>query len=112
MAIITQDAGYGVTEKDHNFTNIKIFQMDNMGNITVADQVNDGGVFEAIITVIQPVRYLIRQNGTSGIVLFWSEGRLAADLQAEVRALGTINGIDLSNITITERDISGGSTFL
>lgn len=68
---------------------------------TLASQGGIGGAIEALAQFVQPL--MIQSVGTAGLVHIIVDGVNvdAATMQANVRALGTINGYDFSGATVT-----------
>ena len=66
-----------------------------------------GSTIEAIVIALQPLMYV--STGTAGKIFMIVDGHAsnAAGLQAKLQALGTVDSIDLSSATVTERDLDG-----
>jgi hypothetical protein len=67
-----------------------------------------GGVGSTIEAIMQEVQPLIAQSaGTAGDIYVVVDGHSvdAASLQARVRALGTVDSIDLSSATVAAKDL-------
>jgi hypothetical protein len=78
---------------------LKAFVID--AGATLASQGGIGGAIEALAQYLQPL--MIQSTGTAGAVHVIMDGVNvdAATLQANIRALGTINGYDFSGATCT-----------
>ena len=73
--------------------------------VSLAAKGGIGSTIEAITQEIQPLMSV--STGTAGKIFAIVDGHsvTAASLQARVRALGTVDSIDLSSATVTERDL-------
>jgi hypothetical protein len=100
--------GTGVTVNPHG-PRLDYFAIDFGANITNA-QFQSGGCVEAVNRTIQQLTtiatYEVAADQTISTVrsskyaVYPAGGTTAADLQTAVRALGTVNGFDLSTATV------------
>ncbi len=82
--------------------NLKAFLIDAGSALTAQDADAAGEVdqaVEAILREVQPVIYF-SANTAQTITVICDGPRSAADLQARIRALGTVNSLDLSAATV------------
>ena len=70
---------------------------------TLASQGGIGGAIEALAQHLGPAAVLFDSEGTAGVVSVVMDGHAvsAADLQASIRAIGTVNSYDFSGATVT-----------
>tara|TARA_Y100001937_G_scaffold109906_1_gene155027 strand:- start:334 stop:672 length:339 start_codon:yes stop_codon:yes gene_type:complete len=83
--------------------NLKCMELDAAANIAAKGGV--GSTIEAMVQEAQPLMYV--STGTAGKIFTIVDGHStsAADLQARLRALGTVDSIDLSSALVVERDL-------
>jgi len=83
--------------------NLKCMELDAAANISAKGGV--GSTIEAMVQEAQPLMYV--STGSAGKIFTIVDGHStsAADLQVRLRALGTVDSIDLSNALVVERDL-------
>lgn len=68
-------------------------------------QFGTGGAIEAVLRTMAAKTtlhmYQFNNDGTYRVAVYPTDGDAAADLQTAVRALGTVNGYDLSGATVS-----------
>lgn len=104
MAEFTKTNGSGF---DHNVqysvANLKCFELDAGATLAAKDAL--GGFIDLVMQEMQPLLY--KSTGTAGKIFMVCDGHAvtAASLQARYQAMGTVDGIDVSALTVVERDI-------
>ena len=75
--------------------------------VSLAGKGGLGSTIESIVQQLQPLMYV--STGTAGKIFMIVDGHAsdAASLQVKLRALGTVDSIDLSSATVTETDLDG-----
>lgn len=104
MAGITRTNGLGhVHGTQYNTNNTQAYEIDCLVDISAEGGV--GKIVEAVAQAINPTMYV--STGTAGKIFAVVDDsqHTAASLQVIVRNLGTINSIDVSNATVTARDL-------
>jgi len=104
MAAVTRVNGIGHTHG----TNYSVAQIAGMEVDALVDISGKGGLgstIEAIVQQLQPLMYV--STGSAGKIFMIVDGHAsdAASLQVKLRALGTVDSIDLSSATVTARDL-------
>lgn len=81
------------------------FYVGDLGATGVQSQFGPNGAVEAVIRVMTSMStlhmYQFNNDGTYRVAMYPTGGDAAAALQTAVRALGTVNGYDLSGATVT-----------
>ena len=104
MATFTRVNGGG---SDHNVqysvVQLAAFEVDAIVSLAAKGGINS--TIEAIVRELQPLMYI--SSGTAGKIAMIVDGHAvdATTLQRRVRALGTVDSIDLSSATVTARDL-------
>ena len=82
---------------------LKAFEVDALVDISAKGGVNS--TIEAIVREFQPLMYV--STGTAGKIFMIVDGHAvdAASMQIRLRDLGTVDSIDLSSATVTEREL-------
>lgn len=104
MAAVTRVNGGGHTHGTQNSTaNLKGMEVDAL--VSLAAKGGLGSTIEAILQEMQPLMSV--STGTAGKIFMIVDGHsvTAASLQVKLRNLGTVDSIDLSSATVTERDL-------
>jgi hypothetical protein len=85
---------------------LKAFVIDAGGDLQAQDSDSAGEVdqaVEAVVREVQPLMYFTPSAGDGLIHVIVDGHAVDADtLQARIRALGTVNSLDLSSATVTE----------
>jgi len=108
MAAVTKVHGTGHTHgTQESVANLKAMELDGLVNLTAKGGL--GSTIEAMVREAQPLMYV--STGTAGKIFCIVDGHstTAADLQARIRALGTVDSIDLSSALVVERDLDAFS---
>ena len=73
--------------------------------VSLAAKGGVGSTIEAIVKLVQPVMWV--STGTAGKIfcVIDASQQTAASMQVDIRDLGTVDSIDLSNATVTARDL-------
>lgn len=81
------------------------FYAGDLGASGVSGQFGPGGAVEAVLRTMTQMStlhmYQFNNDGTYRVAMYPTSGDAAAALQTAVRALGTVNGYDLSGATVT-----------
>ncbi len=104
MAAVTKVHGTGHTHgTQESVANLKAMELDGLVNLSGKGGL--GSTIEAMVREAQPLMYV--STGTAGKIFCIVDGHstTAADLQARIRALGTVDSIDLSSALVLERDL-------
>ena len=104
MAAVTKVHGTGHTHgTQESVAQLKGMELDALVNISAKGGL--GSTIEAMVQEAQPLMYV--STGTAGKIFTIVDGHStsAADLQARLRALGTVDSIDLSSALVVERDL-------
>ena len=104
MAAVTKVHGTGHTHgTQESVANLKCMELDGLVNLTAKGGL--GSTIEEMVREAQPLMYV--STGTAGKIFCIVDGHstTAADLQARIRALGTVDSIDLSSALVVERDL-------
>lgn len=104
MAAVTKVHGTGHTHgTQESVANLKAMELDGLVNLTAKGGL--GSTIEAMVREAQPLMYV--STGTAGKIFCIVDGHstTAADLQVRIRALGTVDSIDLSSALVLERDL-------
>jgi hypothetical protein len=104
MAAVTKVHGTGHTHgTQESVANLKAMELDGLVNLTGKGGL--GSTIEAMVREAQPLMYV--STGTAGKIFCIVDGHstTAADLQVRIRALGTVDSIDLSSALVVERDL-------
>jgi len=104
MAAVTKVHGTGHTHgTQESVANLKGMELDGLVDLTTKGGL--GSTIEAMVREAQPLMYV--STGTAGKIFCIVDGHstTAADLQARIRALGTVDSIDLSSALVLERDL-------
>ena len=108
MAGLTKVNGGGHTHgTQESVAQLKSMEVDAI--VSLAGKGGLGSTIEAIVQQLQPLMYV--STGTAGKIFMIVDGHAAnaAGLQARLRALGTVDSIDLSSATVTETDLDSFS---
>ncbi len=83
--------------------NLQGMEIDAIANISAKG--GAGSTIEAIVKALQPVMWV--STGTAGKIFCVVDAsqNTAASMQVTLRALGTVDSIDLSSGTVTARDL-------
>tara|TARA_B100000927_G_scaffold264959_1_gene237430 strand:+ start:854 stop:1186 length:333 start_codon:yes stop_codon:yes gene_type:complete len=104
MAAVTKVHGTGHTHgTQESVANLKAMELDGLVNLSGKGGL--GSTIEAMVREAQPLMYV--STGTAGKIFCIVDGHstTAADLQVRIRALGTVDSIDLSSALVVERDL-------
>ena len=99
MATVTRVNGLGHAHGTlYSTANLDFYAIDTKA--TLASEGGIGGAIEAVMQECQALMHV--SSGTDGFIGIIVDGHStsAADLQARVQALGTVNGFDLSSSTV------------
>jgi hypothetical protein len=105
MAGITRIHGSGATHGTaYSVAQLKAFEVDAL--VSLAAKGGIGSTIEAILQTFQPLMYI--SSGTAGKIAMIVDGHAvdAASMQVRLRALGTVDSVDLSSATVTERTLA------
>lgn len=105
MAAVTRVNGIGSTHGTaYSVAQLKAFEVDALASLAAKGGI--GSTIEAIVQTFQPLMYI--SSGTAGKIAMIVDGHAvdAASMQVRLRALGTVDSIDLSSATVTERNLS------
>ena len=108
MASVTRTNGLGhVHGTNYSTTNIQGMEVDALVNLTSKGGI--GSTVEAINQALQPIATV--STGTAGkiFMLVDSSQNTAASMQVTLRAMGTVDSINLSSATVTARDLDSFS---
>ena len=104
MAGQTKVNGIGHThDTNYSVAQLQGFEVDAL--VDISGKGGLGSTIEAIVQEMQPLIY--KSAGTAGKILMICDGHAntAASMQVRLRALGTVDSIDLSSATVTARDL-------
>lgn len=104
MAGQTKVNGIGHThDVNYSVAQLQGFEVDAL--VDISGKGGLGSTIEAIVQEMQPLIY--KSAGTAGKILMICDGHAntAASMQVRLRALGTVDSIDLSSATVTARDL-------
>ena len=87
----------------YSVANLKCMELDAESTLAAKDGID--GYIAKIVGEFQPLLY--KSTGTAGKIFMVVDGHgvTAASMQTRLQAMGTIDGIDTSSNTVTERDI-------
>jgi len=105
MAEFTKTNGTGFDHGvQYSVAQLKIMEFDALVDLTSKDAL--GGAIDSIVQEFQPLLY--KSHGTAGKIVAVVDGHAvtAASLQVRLQAMGTVDGVDLSSATVTERDFN------
>jgi hypothetical protein len=110
MAVSTGETRGGIGHThgtQFSVANLACMELDAIADISGKGGV--GSTIEAMVQEVQPLLYV--STGTAGKIFTIVDGHstTAADLQARLRALGTVDSIDLSAALVVERDLDAFS---
>ena len=108
MASVTRTNGLGhVHGTNYSTANIQGMEVDALVNLTSKGGI--GSTVEAINQALQPIATV--STGTAGkiFMLVDSSQNTAASMQVTLRAMGTVDSINLSSATVTARDLDSFS---
>lgn len=108
MASVTRVNGTGhAHDTQYSTANLKGMEVDAL--VSLAAKGGIGSTIEAIAQEMQPLSMI--STGTAGKIFMIVDGNsvTAASLQVRLRNLGTVDSIDLSSATVTERDLDNFS---
>lgn len=104
MAAFTRTNGLGHAHgTQYSTANLAIYEI-----AAGADLSTKGGIGSTIEAIAQEVAPLMMQSsGTAGDVYVVVDGHAtsAADLEARVQALGSVDSVDLASATVTAKDL-------
>ena len=106
MASVTRTNGLGhVHGTNYSTANIQGMEVDAI--VSLASKGGIGSTVEAINQALQPIATV--STGTAGkiFMLVDSSQNTAASMQVTLRAMGTVDSINLSSATVTARDLDG-----
>jgi hypothetical protein len=104
MAAVTRVHGLGHAHGTmYSTANLKAMEVDCIANIATKGGI--GSTIEAVFQAVAPLMAV--STGTAGKIFMIVDGHhnTAASLQARIVALGTVDSIDLTAATVTERDL-------
>jgi hypothetical protein len=105
MASVTRVNGGAGAVHGTTFSTVqlKAFEVDALASLAAKGGVNS--TIEAILREFQPLMYV--STGTAGKIFMIVDGHAvdATTLQLRLRALGTVDSIDLSSATVTLREL-------
>ena len=104
MASFTRTNGVGHAH-DTQYSTANLVGMEVDALVSLAAKGGIGSTIEAIAQEMAPMMMI--STGTAGKIFMIMDGHNtnAADLQVRLQALGTVDSIDLSSATVTERDL-------
>jgi len=108
MASVTRTNGLGhVHGTNYSTANIQGMEVDALVNLTSKGGI--GSTVEAINQALQPIATV--STGTAGkiFMLVDSSQNTAASMQVTLRAMGTVDSINLAAATVTARDLDSFS---
>lgn len=108
MASVTRTNGLGhVHGTQYSTANIQGMEVDALVNLTSKGGI--GSTVEAINQALQPIATV--STGTAGkiFMLVDSSQNTAASMQVTLRAMGTVDSINLAAATVTARDLDSFS---
>lgn len=108
MASVTRTNGLGhVHGTNYSTANIQGMEVDALVNLTSKGGI--GSTVEAINQALQPIATV--STGTAGkiFMLVDSSQNTAASMQVRLRAMGTVDSINLAAATVTARDLDSFS---
>ena len=87
----------------YSVANLKCMELDAGATLAAKDGVD--GFIATMVQEFQPLLY--KSTGTNGKIFMIVDGHsvTAAAMQTRYQAMGTVDGIDCSALTIVERDI-------
>ena len=104
MAEFTKTNGAGFDhDVQYSVANLKCFELDAGATLAAKDAL--GGFIDLVMQEMQPLLY--KSTGPAGKIFMVCDGHAvtAASLQTRYQAMGTVDGIDVSSLTVVERDI-------
>ena len=104
MAAFTRtNGGTGAHGTTVSTAQLKAFEIDALVDISAKAGVES--TIEAIVREFQPLMYV--STGTAGKIFMIVDGHgvTAASMQIRLQDLGTVDSIDLSSATVTEREL-------
>ena len=98
----TANNGYD-HDVQYSVANLKGMELDAGATLAAKDGL--GGFIDTMVQEFQPLLY--KSTGTAGKIFMIVDGHAvtAASMQTRYQAMGTVDGIDCSALTIVERDI-------
>jgi len=104
MASFTRTNGLGHAH-DAQYNTNQIVGMEIDALVDISGKGGVGSTIEAIAQEFAPL--MMKSAGTAGKILMVVDGhgQTAASMQVRLQALGTVDSIDLSSATVTERDL-------
>lgn len=105
MSATTRVNGGGSTHGTaYSVVQLAAYEIDALTSLAAKGGV--GSTIEAIVTEFQPLMYI--SSGTAGKIAMIVDGHAvdAAGMQLRLRALGTVDSIDLSSATVTARNLA------
>ena len=103
VARVTQDGrAHGVQYKTADMIGVEI---DAIVSLAAKDGID--GCLAQIVGEFSPIIY--KSTGTAGKIfaIVHGHGQTAASMQVRLQNMGTVDGVDLSSATVTERDLDG-----
>ena len=87
----------------YSVANLKCMELDAGATLAAKDGID--GFIALVMGEMQPLLY--KSTGTAGKIFMIVDGHAvtAASLQARYQNMGTVDGIDVSALTVVERDI-------
>ena len=104
MAEFTKTNGAGFDHGvQYSVVQLKCIEIDAGATLAAKDAL--GGFIDLVVQEFQPLLY--KSTGTAGKIFAVIDGHAvtAASLTARYQAMGEVDGIDVSALTIVERDI-------
>ena len=108
MAGVTKVNGIGHTHgTQYSVAQLVALELDAL--VDISGKGGLGSTIEAMVREVQPLMYV--STGTAGKIFCICDGHAvnAASAQARIRALGTVDSIDLSSALVVERDLDAFS---
>jgi hypothetical protein len=105
MASVTRVNGVGYAHGTaFSVAQLKAFEIDAI--VSLAAKGTLGSTIEAIVQEFQPLMYI--SSGTAGKIAMIVDGHGvdATSMQVRLQALGTVDSINLSSATVTERNLA------
>ena len=103
VARVTQDLLLILCPIQHSRPNP--VEIDAIVDLSAKDGID--GALAQIVGEFSPLMY--KSTGTAGKIfaIVHGHGQSAASLQVRLQNMGTVDGVDLSSATVTERDLDG-----
>lgn len=98
------NGGTGAHGTQFSLVQLKAFEIDAI--VSLAAKAGIDSTIETIVREFQPLVYI--SSGTAGKIAMIVDGHAvdAASMQLRLRALGTVDSIDLSSATVTLRTLA------